>query len=173
MYVLTAAYADLGFWFLAGARALTGIGLPMIFLSITTAAYDGLPAGRTDQASALINAAAQHRRLDRWCRWSPTCWPIARSSTRGRLAEDVVPTSPQYQDTLHQVTHYFASHGSSLIESQGQAIAWIGQQLQLQASFLAFMDAFWVLMLLALSAVPLALALRNVKLDGGAAPAGH
>ena len=83
-----------------------------------------------------------------------------------------MPSSPQYQDTLHQVTHYFATHGSSLIESQGQAVAWIGQQVQLQASFLAYMDAFWVLMLLALAAVPLALALRNVKL-GGAAPVGH
>jgi DHA2 family multidrug resistance protein len=33
-------------------------------------------------------------------------------------------------------------------------------------------DAFWVLMLIALSAVPLALALRNVKL-GGAVSMGH
>ena len=43
---------------------------------------------------------------------------------------------------------------------------------QLQASFLAYMDAFWVLMLLALAAVPLALSLRKVKPSGGA-PAGH
>jgi hypothetical protein len=50
--------------------------------------------------------------------------------------------------------------------------AWIGQQVQLQASFLAYMDAFWVLTLLALAAVPLALSLRNVK-PGGGAPAGH
>jgi len=34
------------------------------------------------------------------------------------------------------------------------------------------MDAFWVLMLIALSAIPLALTLRNIKL-GGPAPAGH
>jgi DHA2 family multidrug resistance protein len=34
------------------------------------------------------------------------------------------------------------------------------------------MDAFWVLTLLALAAVPLALNLRNVRLGGGA-PAGH
>ena len=38
--------------------------------------------------------------------------------------------------------------------------------MQTQASFLAFMDAFWVLMLISLSAVPLALTLRNVKLGG-------
>ena len=40
------------------------------------------------------------------------------------------------------------------------------------ASFLAYMDAFWVLMLIALSAVPLALALRRVKL-GGPVPVGE
>jgi len=34
------------------------------------------------------------------------------------------------------------------------------------------LDAFWVLTLVALAAVPLALSLRNVKL-GGDAPAGH
>ena len=53
-----------------------------------------------------------------------------------------------------------------------QAIQWIGQQVQTQASFLSYMDAFWVLMLIALSAIPLALTLRKVKL-GGPAPVGH
>ena len=44
--------------------------------------------------------------------------------------------------------------------------------MQAQSSFLAYMDVFWVLMLLSLAAVPLALSLRKVKL-GGAAPAAH
>jgi MFS transporter, DHA2 family, multidrug resistance protein len=44
--------------------------------------------------------------------------------------------------------------------------------VQAQASFLAYMDVFWILMLMALAAVPLALSLRKVKL-GGAAPAAH
>jgi DHA2 family multidrug resistance protein len=45
----------------------------------------------------------------------------------------------------------------------------IGQQVQAQASFLGYMDAFWVLMLISLTAVPQALTLRKVKL-GGPAP---
>jgi hypothetical protein len=40
----------------------------------------------------------------------------------------------------------------------------VGQQVQLQASFLAHMDASWALMLLAFAAVPLALSLRKVRL---------
>jgi MFS transporter, DHA2 family, multidrug resistance protein len=44
--------------------------------------------------------------------------------------------------------------------------------VQAQASFLAYMDAFFVLMLISLAAVPLALTLRKVKL-GGPVHAGH
>ena len=84
----------------------------------------------------------------------------------------MLPSSIQYQDTLHQVTDYFVAHGSSLLQAQQQAIQWIGQQVQAQASFLAYMDAFWALMLISLAAVPLALSLRKVKL-GGPVHVGH
>ena len=70
------------------------------------------------------------------------------------------------------MTNYFVAQGSSLAQAQQRAIDWIGQQIQTQASFLGYMDAFWVLMLLSLAAVPLALSLRKVKL-GGAVPMGH
>jgi DHA2 family multidrug resistance protein len=59
-----------------------------------------------------------------------------------------------------------------LAQAHDQAIQWIGAQVQAQASFLGFMDAFWVLMLISLSAVPLALALSKVKV-GGAVHMGH
>jgi len=89
-----------------------------------------------------------------------------------RLIEQVIPSSSSYQDTLQQITSFFTAHGSALTQAHDQAIQWIGSQVQAQASYLAFMDAFWVLMLISLSAVPLALTLRNVKL-GGAVRMGH
>jgi DHA2 family multidrug resistance protein len=70
------------------------------------------------------------------------------------------------------VMNYFLAHGSSVLQAQQQATQWIGQQVQPQASFAAYMDAFWFLMLISLSAVPLALVLRKVKL-GGPAPMAH
>ena len=70
------------------------------------------------------------------------------------------------------MTHYFVSQGSSLVQAQKQAFAWIGQQVQMQASLLAYVDVFWTLMLISLAAVPLALLLRKVKF-GAAAPIGH
>ncbi len=171
MHQLTATYSDLGFWFFAKTRMVLGLGLPLIFVPIMAASYDGVPPAKTDQASALMNAA---RNTGGSIGISIVSNVLAHREQfhQSRLVEHVIPSSVQYQDTLQQVTNYFVAQGSSLIEAQRQAISWIGQQVQLQASFLGFMDAFWVLMLISLAAVPLALALRNVKL-GGPAQMGH
>ncbi|MDH2383421.1 DHA2 family efflux MFS transporter permease subunit [Bradyrhizobium sp. CER78] len=171
MYSMTNVYGDLGFWFMARSRMLIGIGLPLIFIPIMTASYDGIPAAKTDQASALINAA---RNTGGSIGVSIVSNVLTHRQQfhQSRLVEQVTPSSPQYQDTLHQVTDYFVAQGNALAQAHQQAIQWIGQQVQIQASFLSYMDAFWVLMLIALSAIPLALTLRKVKL-GGPAPVGH
>jgi MFS transporter, DHA2 family, multidrug resistance protein len=171
MYVLTDTYGDLGFWFLARSRMILGLGLPLVFLPIMTAAYDGIPPAMTDQASALMNAA---RNTGGSIGISIVSNVLAHREQfhQSRLIEHAIPSSAPYQDTLQQVTSYFAAHGSSLNEAQHQAVSWIGQQVQAQASFLGYMDAFWVLMLISLAAVPLALTLRKVKL-GGAVHLGH
>jgi MFS transporter, DHA2 family, multidrug resistance protein len=57
MYDLTNLYGDVDFWFFAHSRMLLGLGLPLIFVPIVTASYVGIPSDKTDQASALINAA--------------------------------------------------------------------------------------------------------------------
>ncbi|SIO29081.1 MFS transporter, DHA2 family, multidrug resistance protein [Bradyrhizobium erythrophlei] len=171
MYGMTNVYADLGFWFMARSRMLLGVGLPLIFVPIMAASYDGIEPSKTDQASALINAA---RNTGSSIGVSIVSNVLTHREQfhQSRLVEQVIPSSTTYQDTLEQITNYFTAHGSSLAQAHDQAIQWIGAQVQAQASFLAYMDAFWVLMLISLSAVPLALALREVKL-GGPVHMGH
>jgi DHA2 family multidrug resistance protein len=171
MYSMTNVYGDLGFWFMARSRMLLGIGLPLIFVPIMAASYDGIPPSKTDQASALINAA---RNTGGSIGVSIVSNVLTHREQfhQNRLIEQVVPSSSQYQDTLSQITSYFTAHGFSLAQAHDQAVQWIGAQVQTQASFLSYVDAFWVLMLIALAAVPLALTLRNVKL-GGAVSMGH
>jgi MFS transporter, DHA2 family, multidrug resistance protein len=171
MYSMTNVYGDLGFWFMAQSRMLLGLGLPLIFVPIMAASYDGIPPSKTDQASAMINAA---RNTGGSIGVSIVSNVLTHRQQfhQNRLVEQVVPSSTQYQDTLQQVTNFFTAHGSSLTQAHDQAIQWIGAQVQSQASYLAYMDAFWVLMLISLSAVPLALTLRKIKL-GGAVHVGH
>jgi MFS transporter, DHA2 family, multidrug resistance protein len=171
MYALTNVYGDLGFWFMARSRMLFSAAFPLMFIPITAASYDGIPADKIGQASALINAARNTGGSIGISLISNVLWRREQFH-QNMLVDQALPSSVQYQDTLHHMTNYFVGQGSPLVEAQQQAIAWVGQQVQLQASFFAYMDAFWVLALLALAAVPLALSLRNVK-PGGRAPAGH
>jgi DHA2 family multidrug resistance protein len=171
MYDLTNVYGDLDFWFFADSRMLLGLGLPLVFIPIMAASYDGIPQSRTDMASALMNVA-RNTGGSIGISISNNVLAHREQFHQARLVGQVIPSNPQYQETLRQVTQYFLAHGSLPADARRQAFEWIGQQVQTQAAFLAYMDVFWVLMLISLAAVPLALALRSVKL-GGAAPVGH
>jgi MFS transporter, DHA2 family, multidrug resistance protein len=171
MYDLTNVYGNLGFWFFASSRMLLGLALPLIFLPILTASYDGIPPDKTDQASALMNVA---RNTGGSIGISLATNVLAHRAQfhQSRLVEDTIPSRGAYQQTMAQVTQYFIDHGSSMAQAQKQAFAWIAQQVQAQATYLAYSDVFFTLMLVSAAAVPLALILRNVKL-GAAAPVGH
>ena len=171
VYDLTNTYADLGFWFFARTRMLLGVGLPLIFIPIIAASYDGLAPGTTDQASALLNAARNTGGSIGISLVANVLWDREQFH-QNMLVGQAIPSSVQYQGALHQVTNYFVAQGSSLWEAKTQAIQWVGQQVQAQASYLGYTDAFLVLMLISLAAVPLALTLRKVKL-GAATPMGH
>jgi DHA2 family multidrug resistance protein len=171
MYRMTNVYGDLGFWFMARSRMLIGVGLPLIFMPIMAASYDGIAPNKTGQASALINAA-RNTGGSIGVSIISSVLTHRQQFHQNRLVKQVTPSSMQYQNTLQQITSFFAGHGSSSAQAHDQAIQWIGQQVQAQASFLSYVDAFWVLMFISLSAVPLALTRRKVKL-GGAVRGGH
>lgn len=171
MYDLTSIYSALDFWFFARSRMVLGIGLPLVFIPIITASYAGISGDRTDQASALINAA-RNTGGSMGVSLASNMLAHREQFHQSRLVEGTIPSRGQYQDTLHQVMNYFTAHGSGPAQAHQQAIDWIGRQIEGQASYLAYADVFWVLMVVSLVAVPLALSLRKVKLGGGA-PAGH
>ncbi len=171
MYVMTNINPDSGFWFFVQARMLTSVGLPLVFVPIMAASYDGIPPHKTDLASALLNAA---RNTGGSIGVSLASNVLAHRGQfhQSSLAAHAIPSGISYQETMQQLMRYFAAQGSSIGQAQQQAIAWIGQQVQAQASLLAYIDVFWTLMLVSAFAVPLALLLRKVKL-GGEVHLGH
>ena len=171
MYVMTNINPDSAFWFFVKARMLTSVGLPLVFVPILAASYDGIPPHKTDLASALLNAA---RNTGGSIGVSLASNVLAHRAQfhQSSLAANAIPSGVPYQQTMQQLVHYFAAQGSSIGQAQQQAIAWIGQQVQVQASLLAYIDVFWTLMLVSAAAVPLALLLRKVKL-GGEVHLGH
>jgi DHA2 family multidrug resistance protein len=171
MFDMTRLTGDLDFRFFVMSRMLLGVGLPLIFLPILTASFDGIPRNKTDMASALINMA---RNTGGSIGISLANNVLAHRAQfhQSRLIELVNTATVQFQTALKQATDYFMAQGSALPQAQQQAFTWINQQVQTQATFLAYIDVFWALMLISAAAVPLALTLRKVKL-GGPAPVAH
>ncbi len=164
MYDLTNTYGDLNFAFFAWSRVYLGIGLPLVFNSVTTASYNGLPPEKTDQASSLINVA---RNFGGSIGVSLAQTTLARREQfhQTRLAEHVGNWNPAYGETLQQVQNYFATKplvgtGAGAYRT---AVAFIGQLVQTQASLWAYIDVFFSLMLIGLAITALALTLRPVK----------
>ena len=87
---------------------LFGVGLPLIFIPIMAASYDGIPPDKTDQASALINAA---RNVGSSIGIALAINVLAHRQQfhQSRLVEHVFPSKRQYQGTLQQVTDYFTA----------------------------------------------------------------
>jgi DHA2 family multidrug resistance protein len=171
MYDLTRLYGDTSFWFFAWSRIYIGIGLPMIFISITAASYEGIDKAQTDQASALINVA-RNVGGSMGVSLAQNVLAYRQQFHQSRLGESISSANPNYQETLRAATQYFRAHGATGVEAQNQAIAWIGQQLQTQVAYWGYIDVFWSLCLVSGAAVPLAMILSKTKLGGGA-PAGH
>jgi DHA2 family multidrug resistance protein len=171
MWHMTSISADAPFSYFAWARVYQMIGLPMLFIPINTAAYADLPPQKTNQASALINVA---RNLGGSFGISLANTEIAQQSQvhQSVLVEHVAPSSHAYQETLRQVTAYFAAHGEPVVRAGQLAVGWIGRIVEQQATLLAYIDVFWLAAVFTALMVPLVLLLLR-PVDVGAAPAVH
>jgi DHA2 family multidrug resistance protein len=167
MYNLTNLYGDLNFGWFVWQRVYIGIGLPMIFISITTASYDGIPANRTDQASALINMA-RNTGGSIGVAIGQNVLMYREQFHQSRLVEHIVPSNPAYQDQIANLTAFFQTRGAGAVQAANQAFAAVNQSVQTQAAYLAYIDVFVALGFMALAAVPLALLLRSTKAGAGA-----
>ncbi|MEB2847881.1 DHA2 family efflux MFS transporter permease subunit [Rhizobiales bacterium RZME27] len=163
MWFMTSLNPGLNFGFFVESRFFLGIGLPLIFIPITAASYDGLKPEQTDQASALINAARNTGGSIGVC-IATNVLAHREQWHQNMLVEHTIPSDPAFQQTMKTVEGYFTQHGSTLADAQSRATGWIGAQVQTQASFLAYIDVFHVLALISIAVVPLALILRNVNL---------
>jgi MFS transporter, DHA2 family, multidrug resistance protein len=172
MWYSTSLTPDASFDYFAWMRVYQTVGLPFLFIPINTVAYDGLPANKTNQASALMNVA---RNLGGSIGISLANVVLVQRTQfhQSRLAENTVPSSPVFHSTVQQLTHYFMSQGASADAANGQAMGLIGRLIQTQATILAYIDVFHVCAVAAAVMIPLVLiVVRRVQIRGAPA-AGH
>jgi DHA2 family multidrug resistance protein len=167
MWHLTGLNGDITYGYAALSRIFLALGLPFLFLPVTTASYDGIPPNKTNQASALINVA-RNIGGSMGVAFAQTMFAQRQQFHQSRLVEHVSASDLGYQQTIDAMTRFFIGQGSNQSDAASQAIAWVGQTLQRQIDLLSYIDVFWSLTIVGALMVPLALIMRPIDLGAGA-----
>ncbi len=170
MWHLTGLTGDISYGYAALSRIYLAVGLPLLFLPVTTASYEGVPPEKTNQASALINVA---RNLggSMGVALAQTILAQRQQFHQSRLIEHIAPSDIGYQQTVDTMTRFFQAQGSNASDAASQAVAWVGQTLQHQIDLLAYIDVFRSLAIIGAVMIPIALTLKSIDL--GATARGH
>ena len=162
---LDAAYSDL-----ALARIYQAAGLAFLFVPINTAAYTGIPPGKTNNVSALMNLS---RNLGGSFGIAILSTILARRTQYhiNTLGYHTTDYNPNLSEWLARTTQYLQSQGATAADAATQAKGVLWAQVVKQSTMLAFLDAYHILMILIICAIPLIFLLKKNKPGGG--PGGH
>jgi DHA2 family multidrug resistance protein len=147
-------------------RMLQVMGLPFIFIPISTLNYVGVPRSKSNQISSLSNFA---RNLGGSAGTALLTTFLARTAQthQQQLAANVVQGSVQYRHYIDQAAGVFHSGGGgggmSSAQSMQMAVGYAYQQMLRQASMLSYKNAFALLSGVILMLTPLPFIMRLPK----------
>ncbi|HEY1751534.1 MAG TPA: DHA2 family efflux MFS transporter permease subunit [Caulobacteraceae bacterium] len=150
------------------ARLFSSVGLPFLFVTVSSLAYVGLRPDQNNQASGLMNVA---RNLGGTLGISLTQTLLAQREQvhQSQLAESLNGFNPLYSQALANAAR--ALHGQGAWAARHAAPGLIYQQLAKQAAMLSFVDAFHALMVVIMVLTPLIFLMRGRP--AGAPAGGH
>ncbi|MFC6646199.1 DHA2 family efflux MFS transporter permease subunit [Granulicella cerasi] len=160
----------MSFGYNAFIRIIQVLPIPFAFISITNAAYVGLPREASNQVSGIINFA---RNVGGSILISLTGAAVTERSLyhQARMQNYMSPENYGYQQAIKAFTSMFGGSAGSA-NAQIYAKGAIYQQLNEQASVLGYMDVYRVLAWMSVFLIALAL-LLNKNRPGQGAPAGE
>jgi DHA2 family multidrug resistance protein len=164
---LGVAFGTVAYW-----RALQVIGLPFIFIPISTLNYVGVPLSKNNQISSFSNFA---RNIGGSAGTALLTTFIIRTQQTHQttLAAHVVKGSPQYLAYIQRTSQSLIAEGMSATQAAQTAVGYAYQQLNRQAAMLSYQNAFYCLAVLVAVLVPLPFVMRKPPQHRGAPPPGH
>jgi DHA2 family multidrug resistance protein len=161
---------DMTFGFASWLRILQMFAIPFAFIAITTAAYVGLPQEASNQVSGIVNFV---RNVGGSIFIASTGAIVTNRSLfhQARLQEYMQAGNPAFVSRVNMLTAYFGGSGKGPAPGQ-MARAAIYQQLNEQATAMAYQDIYRLLCWMAIGMVACAFILSKNK-PGQGAPAGE
>ncbi len=160
LFHLTNIYFGVSFSTMVTDRVIQVIGIPLIFIPISTLAYVGVPRDKFNQVSSISNFM---RNIGGSFGVSLLVNFLSRQGQihRGALTAHTNHANPFFERQLHAITQHFVAMGASTTEASHRALAQISAQVDLQSSVLSFANSFWILGLLVLLLIPLPFIMRR------------
>lgn len=130
-------------------RVMQVLGIPFLFIPISTVAFSNIAREKSNNASALFSLA---RNLGGSVGISLIIALISRRQQvhQVHLSDGTSMYDPVIQAKISELTQLIISKGGDPTSAKAQALGRIYERLQDQAAFLAYQDAFTILMCLAL-----------------------
>lgn len=160
LWHLTSLSLQAGFQELMWARIYQSFATAFLFVPITTAAFRGIPSNKTDNASALISLAVNLGGSFGIALLATFLSRRAQAHTSA-LSVNASEYNPNYIQWLERMTEHLQQQGMQAFEAASQARAMIWNEIRLQASMLAYLDLFFLLMILVLALIPLVLLFKS------------
>jgi len=151
-------------------RIIQVIGIPLIFIPISTLNYVGVPREKFNQVSGISNFM---RNIGGAIGVSLLNNFITRQGQihRNTLTTHTNHANPFFERQLNAIAQSFRATGMSATDASHRALAQISAQVDLQSSVLGFVNAFWVLGLMTLLLVPLPFIMRRPSAEEAKATA--
>jgi DHA2 family multidrug resistance protein len=160
LFHVTNIYLGVSFSTMVTYRIIQVIGIPLIFIPISTLNYVGVPREKFNQVSGISNFL---RNIGGAIGVSLLNNFITRQGQiqRNTLTSHANHANPFFERQLNAVTQALKAIGTGANEASHRALAQFSSQIDLQANVLGFVNAFWLLGLLVLFLVPLPFIMRR------------
>jgi MFS transporter, DHA2 family, multidrug resistance protein len=154
LFHVTNLYLGVSFSTMVSYRVIQVIGIPLIFIPISTLNYVGVPREKFNQVSGISNFM---RNVGGAIGVSLLNTFLARQQQihRNTLVAHATHANPFFQRQLDAMTQNFQSMGMGAAEAAHRALLSLSAQIDLQANVLGFANAFWLLGAMVLCLVPL------------------
>jgi len=151
---------DISFWQIAFPRVYLGVGLAFLFVPLTTVTFAFVPDEKTGSAAGIFNLM---RNIGGSFGIAAATTMLATRSQfhQFRLVGNVTPLSPgfvQWQDT---VVSRLVAAGQPPTAVQHTSFGIAYKVVVTQASWMSFVDVFWLAGVLMLALIPLVLILKS------------
>jgi len=147
-------------------RALQGLGIAPLFIPVSQLAYSYLPKHKNNKASSLTNLF-RNQGGSFGIAFVTTVLARRTQYHQSVLVAHATPLDQHYRDTLNSLSHYFVSRGYTVPDAVLHAKAQLARLVLQQASFLGFLDCFWLLGCACIIGAPIVFLTRAVRTVGG------